>query len=472
MGLSSLEITGGTPLHGEISIQGSKNAVLPVLAACLPGEGVCVIENCPDIRDVEDTLEIMRGLGCRVCRCGGTVSVDASAAGGFEIAGEEAARIRSSVLFLGALLARTGRAVLPLPGGCAIGERPVDLHLRALGALGAEFVLDGTISAFADHMRGGRVRLPLPSVGATENVILASVTAQGETLIENAAREPEVDELCLFLQRRGADIRRDAEGRIRIRGVRSLTGARHRMRPDRIVAGTYLLAAAATGGELRISDFPHRELDALLAVMRGMGADAEYEEGGIRAAAKGPLRAVPYLETAPYPGFPTDLQSPLLAVLCRAEGKSCVCETIFENRFRTVRELARMGAHITAAGSCARIEGMPALQAAELTAPDLRGGAALVIAALQAGGRSAIQKTEYIERGYEDIVRDLRALGAEVSRGARSQGKKEYGGENGAKQTKKTGEKNSQAGGGGSSAGPAPGTSFSVPGRKDADLRQ
>lgn len=414
MDLRNLEVTGGVPLHGEIRIQGSKNAVLPILAACIPGEGICVIENCPQIKDVEDTLEIMRRLGCRIQREGRTVCVDASGVREFETGGDEAARIRSSVLFLGALLGRMKKAVLPLPGGCAIGKRPIDQHISALRQLGARFYLEDKITADAGELRGGRVCLSMPSVGATENAILASVTAPGETVIVRAAMEPEIDELCEFLRRRGARISRTAEGDIRILGGRRLGAVRYRVKPDRIVAGTYLLAAAATRGQVTVTDFPVRELSALAEVLRGMGASVACGEDRIELRADRPLRAVPYLETAPYPGFPTDLQSPLLAVLCRARGESRICETIFENRFRTAAELQKMGAKLCMEGNCAVVKGVPALVPARLATPDLRGGAALVIAALQANGTSVICNTAYIERGYEDICRDLRMLGAGI----------------------------------------------------------
>lgn len=414
MDLGSLEITGGVPLHGEIRIQGSKNAVLPILAACILGEGVCVIENCPQIKDVADTLEIMRHLGCQIQCAGNTVQIDASGVSTFETGGEEAARIRSSVLFLGALLGRMGKAVLPLPGGCAIGERPIDQHIAALRQLGARFYLEEKITADAADLRGGQVYLGMPSVGATENAILASVPAQGETTIFHAAREPEIDELCEFLRRRGAQISRTPEGDLRILGGRRLGAVRYRMKPDRIVAGTYLLAAVATRGQVAISDFPCQELNALTTVFHDMGVSTICGEDRIEVNAERPLRALPYLETAPYPGFPTDLQSPLMAVLCRARGESQICETIFENRFRTIPELQKMGARICAEGRCAVVKGVPALVPAGLAAPDLRGGAALVIAALQADGTSVIRNTGYIERGYEDICRDLRALGAEI----------------------------------------------------------
>ncbi len=414
IGLRYLEIAGGVPLHGEIAVQGSKNAVLPVLAACLLGDGVCVLENCPVISDVEDTLKIMETLGCRVSRAGGTVRVDASCVNGTCIEGPEAARIRSSILFLGALLGKMGEAVLPRPGGCAIGERPIDQHLSVLQQLGADVTVGETISATGSNLRGGHVKLAIPSVGATENAVLASVMADGETVIENAAREPEIDELCTFLNLRGARISRRPDGSIRICGTAKLFPVSYTMRADRIVTGTYLLAAAATGGSIRIRNFPHGELDALLQILGQMGTGIGCFESELVLESDGMLCAVPYVETAPYPGFPTDLQSPLMAVLCRADGRSCICETIFENRFRTAQGLCQMGASVEVKGRCAWIDGRKKLYGASLEAPDLRGGAALVIAALQADGCSVINGIGYIERGYEDIAGDLRALGAAI----------------------------------------------------------
>lgn len=416
MDLSYLEIKGGRPLDGEIEVQGSKNAVLPILAACMLGEGVCIIDNCPSIGDVDDTLEIMKILGCRVEKSGRTVRVDASGAGGYEIDGMEAARIRSSVLFLGALLGRMKRAVIPLPGGCAIGARPIDLHLRALGRLGAEFSGEDRIVARAEELHGNTVHLPLPSVGATENTILAAVQAKGDTLIRNAAREPEIDELMDFLNGRGAEINRLEDGSIHICGGKILGEIRYRMQADRIVTGTYLLAAAAAGGSVRVRNDSCYHLQSLVQLLRQMGTEVDCRDGETRFASDGRLKPVAYLETAPYPGFPTDLQSPVMASLCRAEGKSRICETIFENRFRTADELRKMGARIEVYGSCAEITGVGELHGASLTAPDLRGGAALVIAALQSWGCTAVSGTAYIDRGYESIERDMSLLGADIKR--------------------------------------------------------
>ncbi|MDO4323292.1 MAG: UDP-N-acetylglucosamine 1-carboxyvinyltransferase [Lachnospiraceae bacterium] len=416
MDLSYLEIKGGVPLCGEIEIQGSKNAVLPILAACMLGEGVCIIENCPFIGDVEDTLEIMKMLGCRAERDGRTVSIDASEVKAYEIGGTCAARIRSSVLFLGALLGRMKRAVIPLPGGCAIGARPVDLHLWALGCLGAEFTGRDRIIASAKRLHGSTVKLPLSSVGATENTILAAVQAEGDTLIENAAREPEVDELCEFLNQRGAEIARLEDNSICVRGGKRLKGVRYCMKADRIVTGSYLLAAAATGGRIRVRNDSCRNLQSLVRVLQQMGAEIDCRDGATVLSSDGRLFAVPYLATAPYPGFPTDLQSPMMAALCRAEGKSRICETVFENRFRTADELKKMGAKIEICGKCAVIDGVEKLRGALLAAPDLRGGAALVIAALQSQGCTTIRDMTYVDRGYESIERDMSLLGADIKR--------------------------------------------------------
>lgn len=431
MALRYLEITGGVPLHGTIDIQGSKNAVLPVLAASMLGDGGCVIENCPVIGDVEDLLTIMRSLGCKVRRKGHRVSIDAGTMKKYEIQEKSASRIRSSVLFLGALLGKMGKVVLPMPGGCAIGQRPIDLHLYAMEQLGVRFsVLEEDcrmaeagsmqcmpgqrIRADVNQLAGAKIHFSFPSVGATENAILAAVMAEGETRICNAALEPEIDELCAFLNRRGARIRRLEDGSIGIQGVRKLYPVVYRMRADRIVAGTYLLAAAATGGSIRIRNFPWEELASLLEVLRRMGADYHKNGCELELSEGGVFLPVPYLETAPYPGFPTDLQSQLMAVLCRVRGRSCICERIFENRFATAEELRKMGADITTEGTCARIKGVETLISADVEAPDLRGGAALVIAALQTEGCTRIGHVEYIERGYENICRDLRSLGAEI----------------------------------------------------------
>lgn len=422
-----LEITGGVPLSGTVSIQGSKNAVLPILTACMLGDGGCCIENCPQIGDVKDLLTSMRALGCTVQQQGNTVRIDAENIEKYEIRGTEAARIRSSVLFLGALLGKMGKVLLPMPGGCAIGARPIDLHLYALERLGAVVSIQNEVQESkkaaaaeqwvmmeAERLQGSVIDFSFPSVGATENAVLAAVLAEGETLIRNAAQEPEIDELCAFLNLRGAQIERLDRGVIRIRGVKQLRAVTYHLHPDRIVAGTYLLAAAAAGGCVRIEHYPWEESHTFLKLIRQMGICYERYGDRIELLECSERYPISYMETAPYPGFPTDLQSQLMAVLCRVQGESCICERLFERRFATVKELRKMGADITVAGRCAAIKGVPLLRGAELKAPDLRGGAALVIAALQAEGCSRIENVEYIERGYEDICRDLKQLGADI----------------------------------------------------------
>ena len=422
--MKSLKIKGGKPLSGKIHIQGSKNAVLPILAASLLGEGPVVIENCPVIGDVKDTLQIMEKLGCIICRKEEFVCVDASLADGFVIEKEQASRIRSSVLFLGALLGKIKKAVLPWPGGCAIGERPIDLHLEALRELGA--IIEeyrqpgreqgeknaGVLRADGKRMHGAAIQLRFPSVGATENIILAAVTLPGETIVEHAAREPEVDQLCEFLSLRGADIKREADT-IRIRGGAVLKPICYRMQADRSVTGTYLLATAASRGAITILNFPNG-LDALLLLLKKMGGEIQTKDQSLTFIMRRRACAAGFVETAPYPGFPTDLQSPLMAVLAGADGSSVLKENLFENRFKTAEELIRMGAQITVNGNCAGITGCDRLHGSRVKASDLRGGAALAIAALQASGITTVTGLEYVERGYEDIARDFRLLGAQA----------------------------------------------------------
>ena len=404
--MEKLIVTGGTPLQGEISIQGSKNAVLPILAACLLGEGPCELENCPEIKDVEDTLHILRKLGCQVNQSRKTVRIDAETAAGYEIIGGEAARIRSSVLFLGALLGKMRKAVLPKPGGCAIGKRPIDLHLAALERLGAAFSCEGeAITAEGNRLHCGTIRLGLPSVGATENSILAAVLLPGETRIEHAAQEPEIDELIRFLNLRGGKLQRMGDA-IVIEGGRCLHPVRFRIASDRIVAGTYLFAAAAAGGELHLQNYAADQ--TLAGVLLQMGGICRADHlGGMYFSMKHSPKALP---------FPTDLQSPMVAVCARADGQSRIWETVFESRFRTAQELQKMGAEIFVQGNLATIKGKARLHAASLRAPDLRGGAALVVAALFAEGISEISGLEYISRGYEDIGADLCLLGAKIRR--------------------------------------------------------
>ena len=412
--MSAIQIQGLRPLKGTVGIQGSKNAVLPMMAASLLADGVTVIRHVPEIEDVFSMMGILESLGCKCSLEKGVLTVDTKASSGHRIPEEYVGKMRSSCLLLGPLLAERGEAVTYYPGGCVIGKRPIDLHLYALKRLGASFFeAGGMILARADRLRGARIRFSYPSVGATENAILAAVTAEGETEIENCAREPEIVWLCRFLNAMGAKIEGAGEDCICIEGTEKLCGTKMQIPADRIVTGTYLCAAAATRGHIVIENAPEGELDAFLQVYRKMGGQYEWKSGKLIANGAGIQFSVPFLETEAYPGFPTDLQSPLLAVLTTVPGISRIRENIFENRFKICSELTKMGAHIEVRGSEVKICGSR-LKGCRLRAEELRGGAALVIAALAADGESVIEGVPFIRRGYEDICRDLRYLQAEI----------------------------------------------------------
>lgn len=412
----SYRITGGASLSGETSVQGAKNSALPILAASVLSGGECRIGNCPALSDVEATLRILEALGCETRREGADVFVDAAGASGSEIPDGLMREMRSSVIFLGAVLAKTGLVRLGNPGGCEIGLRPIDLHLEAMEKLGA-WVTDeaGRIECSApEGLTGAKITLSFPSVGATENVMIAAATAKGETLLVNAAREPEISDLADFLNRMGARIAGAGEGVIRITGVKSLHPAAHSVIPDRIVAGTLLAAAAATGGEITLRRVIPAHLEPVLAVLEQTGCVVSIRGDAIRLSAPERLKSVKTVRTMPYPGFPTDFQAPLTAALLRASGTSVVIETIFESRFKYIGELVRFGAKVSVEGRTAVIHGVPRLSAADVQTPDLRGGAALVLAALQAQGGSRISGVHLIERGYENLPATLRSLGADV----------------------------------------------------------
>lgn len=411
-----LEIEGGRPLAGQVRIQGSKNAVLPVLSAALLHTGRTILHNCPRIQDVEAMLEILRSLGCGVIREGQTLRIDASGLCSHTISEEQAGKMRSSITLLGSLLGRTGQACIPHPGGCIIGERPIDLHLQGLRQLGVEFLeTPGQVNARCAHLRGETVALRFPSVGATENLILAAVRADGETCIRGAAREPEIVELCHFLQAMGARITGEGTSCVRIRGVDMLHDTEYTVMADRIVAGTYLCAAAACGGEAVLKDAPAGQLEGVLSLLEQMGSRIcrEQEQLIIRAPDRG--QAVSGICTAPYPGFPTDLQSPFLAALVRARGESSLTETIFEARFKIAKDLCAMGAKIRIDGNTAFVHGVPRLQGCPVYAQELRGGAALCIAAAAAEGESRIYGCRHIFRGYENVIGDLKNLGIVIN---------------------------------------------------------
>jgi len=414
--LEYLEIEGGRPLVGEVCIQGSKNAALPILSAALLNCGVTVLRNCPKIIDVMYMLEILKEFGCRVVWEEDALIVDASRLTDSRVPECYAQKMRSSIMLLGSLLGRLGRACVPYPGGCVIGERPIDLHIEALKCMGAELTEgEAGLEAVCVRPKGAAVRLPFPSVGATENVILLAVLAEGTTVLENAAREPEIEELCRFLNCMGAKIQGAGTSRITVVGVKRLHGGEFTIMPDRIVAGTYMLLTAAAGGKVILRNPPLEQLESVRKVLARMGVRYEGQGEDLLVWGPGRIKGLSGVCTEPYPGFPTDLQSPLMAALCLAQGESRIRETIFEARFKIVEELRKMGARIETKGQEAVIQGVKELQGADLTAKELRGGAALVLAAAAAEGKSRIFGYSYIGRGYENIIRDLQALGVVVN---------------------------------------------------------
>ena len=414
--MSAIQIQGLRPLKGTVGIQGSKNAVLPMMAASLLADGVTVIRHVPEIEDVFSMMGILESLGCKCSLEKGVLTVDTKASSGHRIPEEYVGKMRSSCLLLGPLLAERGEAVTYYPGGCVIGKRPIDLHLYALKRLGASFFeAGGMILARADRLRGARIRFSYPSVGATENAILAAVTAEGETEIENCAREPEIMELCRFLAAMGARIRGAGKSRIAVEGVRRLYPAEFFLGGDRICAGTYLAAAAMTAGDVTVMGAEPEDLREPVYILRRMGADISIKEREKEIRLRMDQRPGPVsLCTGPYPGFPTDLQSVFLAAASVACGESRITETVFEARFAAAALLRQFGARIRTEGQTAVALGTYPLRPGISDAPDLRGGAALVLAGLAADGLSIIGSCRHIRRGYEDLCRDLGSLGAEI----------------------------------------------------------
>ncbi len=414
--MDSIHICGGCPLNGEIRVQGSKNAVLPILAAAALVDGTVTLTNCPKIADVFWMMKLLQGIGCDAAWHDGQIMVNAENITESRLPKEYVTKMRSSIIMMGALLGRTGRASIDYPGGCVIGRRPIDIHLRALSSMGAALTEEGgRLTAYAERLSGGEIEFAFPSVGATENCILAAALADGETVVRGAAREPEIQALCEFLLCAGADINALEEGReLRIRGVERLHSCTFRIPPDRIVAGTYMMGCMAAGGSIRLTDAQAGQLGAVLEVIGRMGGMLSCRENEIALTAPKRPEAIPFLRTAVYPGYPTDLQSQLLAVLALADGESVVEEAIFENRFRAVPELCRMGADIQILGNRASIWGVGALHGTYVTALELRGGAALCMAALAAKFDTYIGNRHFIDRGYEALERDIRGLGGRI----------------------------------------------------------
>lgn len=405
-------------LHGRVKISGAKNAVLPILAACLLTEEVCEIQNVPPLADVRHMAELLTELGARVEYDAATETMRVQAAELTHVEGayETARKMRASFLAAGALLARCGAARLPLPGGCQIGSRPIDLHLKGFHLMGAKSrQAHGMVELQAKALRGSDIYLDFPSVGATENILLAATRAKGITTIENAAAEPEICDLADFLRKMGAEIEGDGTDTITIRGGKELHGAVHRVIPDRMEAGTFLAAAAITGGDIILENVQEEHLKPVLAKLAECNIKTERTAEGIRVWRRGRLCGV-QVKTMPFPGFPTDMQAPFMSLLAVAKGTSVMTETIFENRFSHVGELQRMGANIKIDSRSAVIEGVETLTGAKVRATDLRAGAALILSALAAKGETEISDIYHIERGYDRIDEKLRRLGADIRR--------------------------------------------------------
>ena len=415
--MSYLEIRGGRPLSGRVRVQGAKNSALPILAAALLAPGESAIRNCPRLTDVSATLDILRLLGCRVEREGDEVRVDAACLERRDIPHSLMREMRSSVIFLGALLARLGEAELSYPGGCELGPRPIDLHLASLRALGAEIREEqGALLARAGRngLRGREICLSIPSVGATENVMLAACGAEGTTTIVGAAREPEIEDLQGFLRCLGARVSGAGSPVVTVTGGAPLHPGEYRVMGDRIAGATYLCAAAAAGGEVELSGLDPGTLTAVLDCLERAGCEVHTGGEILSLTARGHLRGIGAVRTAPYPGCPTDAQAILMAALAGGEGSTLFVENMFDSRYHHVDELRRMGAEIQVAGRAAMVTGAGRLRGAEVRSADLRGGAALAVAGLGAEGITRVTGLPHIRRGYEDLARDLRCLGADV----------------------------------------------------------
>lgn len=415
--MSKIIVQKSKPLQGTVRVSGAKNAVLPILAATLLSTERCVLEEVPALRDVDVICEVLSSLGADIKRLErDKIEVMAHNIDEIEAPYELVRKMRASFLVMGPLLARMGKARISMPGGCAIGTRPIDLHLKGFKALGAEITLGyGFVEATAERLIGSKIYLDFPSVGATENIMMAAVLAEGQTIIENAAEEPEITDLANFLNKMGADIKGAGTDTIKINGVEKLGGAVHSVIPDRIEAGTYMIAAAITGGNVLVDNVVPDHLKPVIAKLKECDIEVIEEGNGIRVIGKNRPKAVD-IKTMPYPGFPTDMQSQFMALMSIAEGTSIVIETVFENRFMHVSELKRMGADIKIEGRSAIIEGKEALLGAPVKATDLRAGAALILSGLVSDGITEITNTYHIDRGYVDIEEKLRSLGANIYR--------------------------------------------------------
>ncbi len=412
--MSKLLVTGGKELEGKVDISGAKNAILPILAASLLTSDKIILEEAPDLLDVQIMGQVIESLGGKVKRNGTKMQVYNKEIKNIETSFDLISKMRASIFIMGPMLARTGRVRISHPGGCAIGSRPINFHLKGLECLGAQVRMDhGFLDVSAPKLKGAKIYLDFPSVGATENIMMAAACAEGVTLIENAAQEPEIVDLANFINEMGGKIKGAGTNIIHIEGVKELHGTTHTVIPDRIEAGTFILMAAACGGEVLVRNVIPAHLKPLLAKLNEAGVIYKEEDDGIRVIGKGCYNAVD-IKTQVHPGFPTDLQAPALAMLTKAKGTAVITETVFENRFMHVDELKRMGADIKIEGRSAIVQGIENMYAATVVASDLRAGAALILAALIANGTSEIREIYHIERGYDNLDVKLRGLGAEI----------------------------------------------------------
>lgn len=415
--MDKIVIRGGTPLKGTVRVSGAKNAALPALAACLLCEGHHHLQNVPRLKDIDTIKQIMTKLGVEFQDESDGLMVNADRLSGHEAPYELVKTMRASILLLGPLLARYGRAKISLPGGCAIGARPINLHLKALVSMGVDMHLDqGYINAQAARLNGAQIFFDIPTVTGTENIMMAAVTAKGRSVLKNAAKEPEVLNLAEMLRGMGADIEGDGTDTIVIQGVDSLRSARHTVIPDRIEAGTFMIAGAITRGDIRVEGCWPEHLESVAEKIVSAGAEVTFVDGGVHVKGPDVIESVD-IKTMPFPGFPTDLQAQFMALMCVANGWSMIRETVFENRFIHVSELRRMGADIEVNGSQALVRGKPHLLAAPVMATDLRASASLILAGLVAqGGETEVQRIYHLDRGYEALEKKFEALGASIWR--------------------------------------------------------
>lgn len=415
--MDAFRVEGGARLSGTLRVDGAKNAVLPIMAAAVMADGAVQLDDVPDISDVRHMAEILSILGCSVVRKGSEMTITSQDIHNWQLPERLSKQIRSSIFLLGPVLTRFRKATVTYPGGCEIGMRPIDLHLSGLRCLGVTITEEGgRILCDGSRMHAGDVHFDYPSVGATENVMMAAVTLPGVTRIHNAAREPEIVDLQDMINAMGGRVRGAGSQYIEVEGVKALHGVQWRPVADRIVAGTLLAAAAMTGGDIELTNAPERDMVAIDSKLREMGAAVTEEPGRITLRAPERLKAFSQLQTQPHPGFPTDMQVQMLALLCAAEGTGVIVENVFENRFTHAGELNSMGAHIICSGRTAVVHGVERLHGARVTARDLRGGAALVLAGLRAEGTTVVEGVQLIDRGYAAFEKQLSALGANIQR--------------------------------------------------------